>query len=199
MSEKSKRVAGGARTLLLRQGHRAADRGEADEPVATGVSYQSSWTACPRSSPWKSSRTTCSTSQGPFGGLGDDGRRTERSTAGRLALGPGECLRGSRAGKGAGCHPEGLRSAGRRDGTTRLVLETGASARGSFRSRFLLRGGNGNGPAIAGAARRGDAAAIAEALVADAELGAELPYMRIRPVKGARPGVRFPVAPLGGT
>ena len=48
----------------------------------------------------------------------------------------------------------------------------------SFRSRFHLRGGNGNGPSVAGAddVAAGDETheGIAEALVADAELGAQL-------------------------
>ncbi len=60
----------------------------------------------------------------------------------------------------------------------RLVLESSVEAPRSFRSRFLLRGGNGNGPSVAGAddgACVGEAhECVAESLVADAELGAEL-------------------------
>jgi len=58
------------------------------------------------------------------------------------------------------------------------VLENGVCVRRSFRSRILLRGGNGNGPSVAGsndgAARDETRERIAEPLVADAELGAKL-------------------------
>lgn len=52
------------------------------------------------------------------------------------------------------------------------------TVRESFRSHFLLRGGNGNGPAIALAHERAGSGeadeSLAEALVADAKLGAKL-------------------------
>jgi hypothetical protein len=58
------------------------------------------------------------------------------------------------------------------------VLEKGVRARRSFRSHFLLRGWNGNGPAVAsaddGAGRDETHQGIAEPLVADAELSAQL-------------------------
>lgn len=58
------------------------------------------------------------------------------------------------------------------------MLENGVRAPGSFRSRLLLRGGNGNGPSVAGtdegAGRDETDEGIAEPLVAYAELGAEL-------------------------
>ena len=65
-----------------------------------------------------------------------------------------------------------------RYGPARLVLENDGCPPRSFRSRFLLRGGNGNGPTIAvandGAGRDEAHESIAEPFVADAELRAEL-------------------------
>ena len=58
------------------------------------------------------------------------------------------------------------------------MLENSVESPRSFRSRLLLRGGNGNGPSVAGTddgAVRGEThEGIAEALVADAELDAQL-------------------------
>jgi len=58
------------------------------------------------------------------------------------------------------------------------VLENNFDTPRSFRSRFLLRGGNGNDPSVAvakdGAGRDETHEGIAETLVADAELGAKL-------------------------